>query len=94
MFIVILDHENMGRDTIIMTLPLLLAKIFPKIEFLVMDALIYICKLNIQLRTLYMFIVILDHGNMGVDTMFETLLFITKKLLIKIRNTYFCPRLS
>ena len=40
MFIVILDHENMGTDTIIMTLTLLLAKIFPKIEFLVMDALI------------------------------------------------------
>ena len=32
-----------------------------------------------------MFIVILDHGNMGVDTIFETLLFITKKLLMKIR---------
>ena len=25
MFIVILDHENMGTDTIIMTLPLVLA---------------------------------------------------------------------
>ena len=32
-----------------------------------------------------MLIVILDHENMGVDTMFETLLFITKKLLKKIR---------
>ena len=42
MFIVILDHENMGTDTIIITLPLILAKIFPKIEFLVMDALICI----------------------------------------------------
>ena len=42
MFIVILDHENMGTDTIIMTLPLILAKIFPKIELLVMDALICI----------------------------------------------------
>ena len=31
MFIVILDHENMGPDTIIMTLPLILANIFPKI---------------------------------------------------------------
>ena len=32
-----------------------------------------------------MFIVILDHENMGVDTIFDTLLFITKKLLKKIR---------
>ena len=30
MFIVILDHENMGTDTIIMALPLIFAKIFPK----------------------------------------------------------------
>ena len=37
MFIVILDHDNIGTDTIIMTLPLLLAKIFPKIEFLVIQ---------------------------------------------------------
>ena len=36
MLIVILDHENMGTKTIIMTLPFILAKIFPKIEFLVM----------------------------------------------------------
>ena len=44
MFIVILDHENMGTDTIIMTLPLILAKVhvFPKIECLVIDALICI----------------------------------------------------
>ena len=42
MFIVILDHDNMGTDTIIMTLPVILAKIFRKIEFLVMDALICI----------------------------------------------------
>ena len=33
MFIVILDHENMGTETIIITLPLILAKIFPKINF-------------------------------------------------------------
>ena len=33
MFIVILDHEYMGTDTIIITLPLILAKIFPKIDF-------------------------------------------------------------
>ena len=33
MFIVILDHENMGTDTIIITLPLILTKIFPKIFF-------------------------------------------------------------
>ena len=33
MFIVILDHKNMGTDTIIMTLPLILAKIFPKNHF-------------------------------------------------------------
>ena len=32
-----------------------------------------------------MFIVILDHENMGVDNICETLLFITKKLLKKIR---------
>ena len=31
MFIVILDHENMGTDTIIITLPRILANIFPKI---------------------------------------------------------------
>ena len=31
MYIVILNRENMGTDTIIMTLPLILAKIFPKI---------------------------------------------------------------
>ena len=42
MFIVILDHEYMGTDTIIMILPPILAKIFPKIKFLVMDALIYL----------------------------------------------------
>ena len=30
-----------------------------------------------------MFIVILDHDNMGVDAIFVTLLFITKKLLKK-----------
>ena len=42
MFIVILDHENMGTNTIIITLPLLLANIFPKIDFLVMVALICI----------------------------------------------------
>ena len=42
MFIVILDHANMGTDTIIITLPRILAKIFPKIKFFVMDALIYI----------------------------------------------------
>ena len=42
MFIVILDHENMGTNTIIMTLPLIQAKIFPKIEFLVMYSLICI----------------------------------------------------
>ena len=42
MFIVILDHKDMGTETIIITLPLILAKIFPKIEFLVMDALICI----------------------------------------------------
>ena len=41
-FIVIMDHENMGTDTIFMTLPLILANIFPKIDFLVMDPLI--CK--------------------------------------------------
>ena len=33
MFIVILDHENMGTDTIIITLPLILTKIFPKMIF-------------------------------------------------------------
>ena len=32
-----------------------------------------------------MFIVILDHENMGVDKIFVTLLSITKKLLKKIR---------
>ena len=32
-----------------------------------------------------MFIVILDHGNMGVDTIFVTLPLITKKLLKEIR---------
>ena len=32
-----------------------------------------------------MFIVILDHDNIGVDTIFETLLFIAKMLLKKIR---------
>ena len=32
-----------------------------------------------------MFIVILDHENMGVDTIFETLLVITNKFLKKIR---------
>ena len=32
-----------------------------------------------------MFIVILDHENMGVYTIFVTLLFIRKKLLKKIR---------
>ena len=42
MCIVILDHENMGTDTIIITLPLILAKIFPKNDFLVMVALICI----------------------------------------------------
>ena len=42
MFIVILDHKDMGTGTIIITLPLILAKIFPKIEFLVMVALICI----------------------------------------------------
>ena len=42
MFIVILDHENIGTEPIIITLPLILAKIFPKIEFLVMVALICI----------------------------------------------------
>ena len=31
-----------------------------------------------------MFIVILDHDNMGVDTIFVTLRFITKKLLKKL----------
>ena len=31
-----------------------------------------------------MFIVILDHDNMGVDTIFVTLMFITKKLLKKL----------
>ena len=41
MCIVILDHEDMGRH-IIMALPLILAKIFPKIKFLVMDTLICI----------------------------------------------------
>ena len=44
MSIVILDHDNMGTDTIIMTLPRILAKIFPKIEFLIMDALICLYK--------------------------------------------------
>ena len=34
-----------------------------------------------------MFIVILDHGNMGVDTIFETLLFIIKKVIEE--NTIF-----
>ena len=34
---------------------------------------------------IHMFIVILDHENMGVDTIFVTLLFIAKKLLKKIR---------
>ena len=33
MIIVILDHENMGTDTIIITLPRILAKIFPKMIF-------------------------------------------------------------
>ena len=42
MFIVILNHKNIGTNTIIMTLPLILAKIFPKIEFLVMEVLICI----------------------------------------------------
>ena len=41
-FIVIMDHENIGTDTIFMTLPLILANIFPKLEFLVMNALICI----------------------------------------------------
>ena len=51
-----------------------------------------------------MFIVILDHENMGVDTIFVTLPLITKKLLKEIRFSimaaliciyiYFCPRLS
>ena len=41
-FIVILDHENIGTDKMFMTLPLILANIFPTIEFLVMDALICI----------------------------------------------------
>ena len=31
-----------------------------------------------------MFIVILDHENMGVDAIFVTLLFMTKKLLKKL----------
>ena len=31
-----------------------------------------------------MFILILDHDNMGVDAIFVTLLFITKKLLNKL----------
>ena len=42
MFIVIMDQKDMGIDTIIITLPLVLANIFPKIEFLVMVALICI----------------------------------------------------
>ena len=41
-FIVILDIENIGTDKMFMTLPLILTNIFPKIEFLVMDALICI----------------------------------------------------
>ena len=36
---------------------------------------------------------ILDHGNMGVDTIFETLLFITKKLLMKIRFSIMAARI-
>ena len=40
MFIVIMDHENMGTDTIIITLPRILAKIFSKIKKIAMDALI------------------------------------------------------
>ena len=34
-----------------------------------------------------MFIVILDHENIGVDTIFVTLLYITKKLLKKNKNS-------
>ena len=41
-FIAIMDHENMGTYTFFMTLPLILANIFPKIDFLVMDPLICI----------------------------------------------------
>ena len=55
-FIVILDHENMGTDTIFMTLPLILTKIFPKIEFSVMDAIICIYKNSIFNLELYKYV--------------------------------------
>ena len=42
MFIVIPDHENQGGDTFVVTLSLILTKIYQKIDFLVMDALICI----------------------------------------------------
>ena len=44
-FIVIMDHENMGTDTIFMTLPLILANIFPNFV-LVMDPLICIYEIK------------------------------------------------
>ena len=41
-FILILDHENMGIDTISVTLSCIVAEIFNKIDFSVMAALICI----------------------------------------------------
>ena len=42
MFIVILDHENMGVDTIFVTLSLIIKKLLKKIRFSIMAALICI----------------------------------------------------
>ena len=41
-FIVILDYENMGTDTIFVTLPFLTKKILKKLGYSIMDALIFI----------------------------------------------------
>ena len=84
-FVVILDHENIGLDNIFVPLSFIVAKILKKIGFSVMAAInLHTDKINTCDNFSYAFIAIIDHENVGLDSIFVTLSCIVAKILKKI----------
>ena len=75
----ILDHENVGINTFVISLSCIISEILHNFFFIMAEANLHFGNIYIYLHI----IVILDHENMAADTIFEILSCILLKILNK-----------
>ena len=82
---VIIDHENMGIDTVVVTFSCIISAILKKILFSIMAVgNLHIGKINTCYNFFMVSIVISDHENMGIDTICVTLSCILSAIMNKL----------